>query len=165
MFEMSGEPREPLQNALYEPVPPPDLSFLDELDMLIASTGGPGIITEPLQRPSTDTPGLWEPARTFTPTPTGRRQRGQLEAEVLLICNKFMNGEITEMVTPQYISTAIDPNDPPSVGAINAIFYRWEDLGFIRIHRKPLALIRITNEGVEKGLEYMKQRAKRSARK
>jgi len=166
MYESVNEPREVMQNPLYEPAHNIDLSFLDEVDRLIALTGGPGIATEPLQKPSTATPGLWEAGRTFAKTPTGRRQRGQLEAEVLLVCNRFMDGQLPpQVMTPTVIASEIDKDDPPSIGAVNAILYRWRDLGFARIHSKPLAFLGYTPEGLKEGLEYMKARANRKARR
>lgn len=162
MYKMANETRRIHQNPKYVPYTYPDLSeFLAvQADDDAASIVGVGVTPEPRERPSETAPGLLESARTFTGTATGYRQRGQLEAEVQKVANRAMMGEFDELMTPQVIAEIIDPSNPPSTGAIGAVFNRWERIGYAKIHRKPLYFQRLTVEGMRDGLEACKNRAK-----
>lgn len=163
MYEMADVPRQVHQNPNYEPVKGPDLSEYLRMseDLPDAALPGGTRTTRATDKPSTTAPGLLESARTFTGTPSGYRQRGQLEAEVQQICNRGILGEFDEHLTPQLIAEMIDPDNPPSTGAIGAVFNRWERIGYARIHRKPLYFQGLTVEGMRDGLETLKRKSGR----
>lgn len=101
----------------------------------------------------------------FTETPTGKRARGQLEVQVLEVCSAFSKGQIeVEDLTPAVIAQEIDEVEPPSVGAIGAVFDRWTALGFANCGKKPVRFISFTVDGLMYGLDYMKAKAKRDAK-
>lgn len=160
MYEMAKVERVVQQNPRYVIAPNVDLTWLLQVreDALIADGS---TITRPIERPSADVPGLLESARTFTPTGDGYRQRGQLEVEVQRICNRKMAGEFGFSMTPAKIAELIDPDNPPSSGAIGAVFNRWEKIGYAKIHRKPLYFVTYTVEGLRDGLEAVRQRHRR----
>lgn len=161
MYEMTGAARIELQNPEYVPAPNPDLSFLHD-DADAATTAAVGRITAPpREKPSSVAVGLRETARTFTATATGHRQRGQLETEVQLVCNRHMVGEIEGMLTTKAIAFFIDPENPPSQGAIGAVLERWAKMGYATIGSKPLRFTGYTVEGMSKGLEKMRAEQKR----
>jgi hypothetical protein len=110
-------------------------------------------------KPSELTPGLLESAREFEPTYDGYRRRGQLEAEVQVICNRAMMGEFDEHCTAKFIAEQINPENPPSTGAIGAVFKRWEACGYAVINHSPVYFKRLTIEGMRDGLEVCKKRA------
>lgn len=163
MYEMADVPRRLHQNPNYIPYEYPDMSeyFAVSHEEVETLSGGVVDTPEPRERPSTTAPGLLESARTFTGTPSGYRQRGQLEVEVQQICNRGMLGEFDEHLTPKLIAEMIDPDNPPSTGAIGAVFNRWERIGYARIHRKPLYFQGLTVEGMRDGLETLKRKSGR----
>lgn len=97
----------------------------------------------------------------FAPTATGRRARGQLEHEVLVICSQFWRGEIeVEVLTTKAIAELIDEVEPPSLGAINGILQAWDDLGFCNFGRDPNRFVSFTTAGVTLGLTYFRAKAR-----
>lgn len=106
-------------------------------------------------------------ARPFSITPTGRAARGQLELWVKIECDAWLVDDPGELCTPSYLATQIaraQAIDPPSVGAISAVFDRWAKLGFALIGKKPTRFVGYTPDGVKLGLERMKEQAKRQTR-
>lgn len=164
MYEITGEPRRGHQNPNYVPVVHPSYEeyFQVEAEEL-TGTSLSGVVAMPraVDRPSETAPGLKESVRTFTETPSGYRQRGQLEIEVQQVCNRAMMGEFDELLTPQFIASQINPDEPPSTGAIGSVFSRWERIGYAKVHRKPLYFQHLTVEGMRDGLEALKRKAKR----
>lgn len=163
MYKMAGEERHLHQNPNYTPAPSMDLSeyFTVAREIQGESLGPTVQVVRASDKPSEATPGLLVTSREFTTTESGARQRGQLEAQVQDICNRAMYGEFDELMTPQAVSVLIDPERPPSTGAIGAVFNRWEEIGYAKIHRKPLYFRGLTIEGMRDGLEACKRRAKR----
>lgn len=105
--------------------------------------------------------------RTFTPTPTGRAARGELELWVKQQCDEWLIDEPGEPCTLAYLAAEISRTQgitSPSVGAISAVFDRWAKLGFAIIEKKPTRFVKYTDEGVRLGLEQMKTQAKRAAK-
>ena len=51
--------------------------------------------------------------------------------------------------------------NPPSVGAISAVFERWVAIGFANISKKPTRFESYTPQGVQIGLDGCKEKAKR----
>ena len=91
----------------------------------------------------------------FTSTPTGRRARGQLEYDVLQVCTEYDLGVFEwESCTPKLVAErigAMNATEPPSTGAINAVWDRWEKLGFAEQAKKPSRFLKFTggHTGVE----------------
>lgn len=159
MYQKIHEPRVGHQNPNYEPAPPIDLTWMDE-----PNAGPVQVITAPpkveyADKPSELTPGLLESAREFEPTYDGYRRRGQLEAEVQRVCNRAMLGEFDENCTAKFVAEQIDPDNPPSTGAIGAVFKRWESYGYAVINKHPVYFKRLTIEGMRDGLEVCKKRS------
>lgn len=101
--------------------------------------------------------------RDYGPTPTGRKARGELEYRVKEICDLFAAGELDEeFCTPKVIASTISTGEPPSVGAIDAIFKRWEELGFAVIEKKPTRFHTYTPDGWTKGLDRLKEERRRA---
>ncbi|QOR56211.1 hypothetical protein SEA_LINETTI_67 [Gordonia phage Linetti] len=163
MYKMANTERRVHQNPNYVPYQYPDLSeYLTPTVELEGASLSVGVDTRvPRERPSESAPGLLELAPVYTGTPTGQRQRGQLEAEVQQVCHRAMMGEFDELMTPQVIAELIDRDNPPSTGAIGAVFNRWERIGYAKIHRKPLYFQHLTVEGMRDGLEALRRRAKK----
>lgn len=163
MYETAGVDRQVHQNPEYVPIMGPDLSeyFTVVKELEPDFIGGASRHTIPPEKPSEIAPGLLESARTFTGTPSGYRQRGQLEVEVQAICNRAMVGEFDQLMTPVAIAELINPSNPPSTGAIGAVFARWERIGYAIIHRKPLYFQSYTVDGMKHGLEALKRKGKR----
>lgn len=104
-------------------------------------------------------------APTYNETPTGKRARGQLEAQVLAVCSAFTRGLIEEeFLTPVVIGNEIDEVEPPSAGAIGAIFNRWVEIGFAVCEKGPVRFVAFTPDGVIKGLEALRIEHKSKAR-
>ncbi|AKJ72494.1 hypothetical protein GMA7_57 [Gordonia phage GMA7] len=162
MYEMAGAERQVHQNPNYVPVIHPSFaeyfSVSPELD---GESLGVTTTTRTIDQPSEIVPSVKVSVREFTQTSSGYRQRGQLELEVQQVCIKSMNGEFSERLTPQFIAEQINPESPPSTGAIGAVFNRWEAIGYAKIHRKPLYFAHLTVEGMRDGLEACKRRNKR----
>lgn len=98
---------------------------------------------------------------TFTPTPTGRRARGELEWTVLEVVGRYLEAGIP--ATPAFISGAIE--GAPSTGAVQAVLERWVRQGFASpLERNPVALVSLTDEGRSLGLQGIKDRDARLKR-
>lgn len=165
LFEMSGQERILVNSSAYTP---PEREYWlpsdEPLSTLSSDDGntGPTIIESPApdRVPATV-------ARDFTPTPTGRAARGELESWVKRQCDIWLVDEPGYECTPAYLAEQIARDygiTPPSVGAISAVFNRWVDLGFARVEKKPTRFVGYTPEGIKKGLEVMKNEAKRAKR-
>jgi hypothetical protein len=104
-------------------------------------------------------------APRFVPTPTGRRARGQLEYDVLTVCDEYAHDVYDwDHCTPKLVAEriAIMNQEPelPSTGAINAVWDRWEKLGFAKQEKKPSRFIAFVMDGSPQTLEMLKRRAK-----
>lgn len=98
----------------------------------------------------------------YRETDSGKRARGQLETEVLNVCKNFVKGVLeVEVLTPAFIANEIDEVEPPSVGAIGAVFDRWTKLGFAVCEKGPVRFTSFTADGLQYGLDNLKARAKR----
>jgi hypothetical protein len=102
-----------------------------------------------------------------------RRPRGWLENDCFLLCEKFVDGSLTlpekegkdgkpvkQLLTPHRLAKLVQTTDaldePPSTGAVAAVFTRWKSLGFANFNEKPFAFKGFTAGGKSKGLEAMK---------
>ena len=160
MFEMTGRERMPLQNPEYEdPKSTYIMPTFEEIAKARLAEESNKVVTlrKPIEVVET---------QTFDATPTGKRARGQLEDQVLLVCSQFVRGQLEiEVLTPQLVARSIDEVEPPSVGAIGAVFDRWTRIGFARCAKKPVRFESFTAEGLEHGLEYMKDKFKSEAKR
>lgn len=107
--------------------------------------------------------------RDFTPTASGRTQRGQLEVwvhdAVQHWVTKRMSGDEMPPCTPQWVSEHIRVTEglpkAPSTGAIDSVFKRWIEIGYANIGTKPTRFVSFTVAGIKDGLEVMRARARR----
>lgn len=134
------------------------------LDMQDPVTGAAGPVADVLA-------GHADPASepVFAPTPTGRRARGQLEYDVLTVCIDYAANVFDwDMCTPKNVSQEIGKRyaiEPPSTGAINAVWNRWEKLDFAVQDSKPSRFVKFMVEGASVGLlDSIKSRNKRQAK-
>ena len=165
MFEITESERIVVQSSAYQP--PERTYWMPSDDPLPPSsrdnpTDAPVVVESPVpdRVPATI-------RHTYTPTPTGRAARGELELWVKEECDVWLVDEPGVPCTPAYLADQIGRSqgiNPPSVGAIDAVFKRWEKLGFAVIDRKPTRFTRYTEDGVRLGLDQMKTQAKKRAR-
>lgn len=169
MFEMTGRDRILVDNSDYRPERV--IVFVDEIkpvEMPATVSSIPGV---PNHTPAAKSPapGIVPPAapRIFDPTPTGRSARGELEAWVREVTDIWAV-ERDVVCSPNYVSTEIGRRKgikAPSSGAVDAVFIRWEKLGFAVIEKKPTRFTGYTEDGVRLGLDVMKERARKAARR
>ena len=101
------------------------------------------------------------------------RPRGWLELDVKSITDRFVTGEITlpegQHMTPHRVAQLVKDleslDEPPSSGAVAAVFKRWDELGFAQIGTKPVAFIDYTDEGRSVGLSALKEQRQASIKK
>lgn len=162
MYEMIGMPRPPAEQSHEYAMMLSELrletqAMLESLPTFgrfsgpLFSPDGPDTCPDaegPVTPPETAHTGTSAPPATalFAPTPTGRRARGQLEYDVLLVCMEFAADKYEwEYCTPKLVSEEIGSRyaiEPPSTGAINAVWDRWEKLGVAEQAKKPSRLVR-----------------------
>jgi len=143
MFEMTGNERVTVYNSEYKPEKSPFLMpSISVAPSHEESAGSPESIPV-----SDDMSGLSGNVQSeFKSTPSGRKARGELEHAVLQVVERWLapDSDITwEFCTPVLVAQAIDEDRPPSTGAINAIFARWERMGFAEINKKPIRLVEL----------------------
>lgn len=168
MFEMAGLPRMPRQSPLWKPEPGPDLSWLYESTQspLAASVVGGNGNTATIEQPVRDH-GIPVETPRHEPTertPAGFRRKGQLEESVNEVCTGYLKGnyEADENgdMTTKHIAYLIDPENPPSPGAVQSVLQRWAKLGYAEMRSKPVGFQMLTVEGMTKGLHKMQEEAK-----
>lgn len=112
-------------------------------------------------------------AHPYVSTPSGRAARGELESQVKWACDIWVVDYPTppqqqaRPCTPLYVSLEIGRYygiKDPSVGAIDAVFKRWELIRFAKIARKPTRFSEYTDEGIKYTLEGMKELYKKKVR-
>lgn len=158
MHELTETERVPHQNPDYSP--PKSPYVIPRPDEVYVKT----VVNEQEEAPIVRNP-LEAPPKRFDATPTGKRARGELEDEVLAVCGSFIRGELPyEVLLPKNIAIEIDKYNPPSVGAIGAVFERWVLYGFAKIEKNPVQFVSFTLEGMMHGLDYLKAKHKREAK-
>lgn len=117
--------------------------------------------------PAPPVPAL--PAPAFIPTPTGRRARGQLEYDVLQVCKEYTQSIWDwSACTPKVVAERIgkmNATEPPSTGAINAVWDRWERLKFATQDKKPSRFVKFLGEGTPTELDRLKAQVKRDRKR
>lgn len=182
MYTLTGLPREPAeQNPEYEAaIAEKHLLTQVMLDSLALPTGHFNGLSIPgdtsahdadegavAANVATSSP---VPQPQFTPTPTGRRARGQLEYDVLKVCQDYAAGVFDwAECTPKLVSLEIgklEAVEPPSTGAINAVWDRWEALGFATQDKKPSRFVKFNvNPPSSWTLDRMKAQVKREKKR
>lgn len=165
MYEMAGMARITQQNPDYVPYIGPDLSWIK--DERVPPT--PFVPAQPFTLSTVEDAGEGHTATTTAPTDGARpdrsnRLRGWLENEVRDICDRKMSGEISDTLTPKLLADWIDPENPPSAGAVGAVLDRWAEIGFAHINKHPVRFVSYTVKGMSLGLERMKSDAKSTRR-
>jgi hypothetical protein len=100
------------------------------------------------------------PAKTAA---EGRKPRGWLAADVKRICDDFLSGKLKlgegEGLTPHRVAKLVQTRngseEPPSTGAVSAVFKRWQEYGFAKFSKKPFGFTEYTAKGKEVGLDGM----------
>lgn len=179
MYEMAGVPRPaPEPNPEYKPAPrtywmpgDPDPMPTEPLSMSVGVDAPTGIeqpvVTPPRAQeapPSQPVVSWGRPAST----PTGRKPKGQLEYEVLAVCADFVRNVFDwEACTPKLVSEEIGKRhsaEPPSTGAINAVWDRWEKIEFAEQAKKPSRFVKFLGKPTISALEKRKMDLKRMKR-
>jgi len=183
MYQLAGLPREePDQNPDFHPdkgnfIMP--AVFADTPHNVLSSSNGTGAHTDTSDAVVTPSDALHATLEAslatglmpagVTPTPTGRKARGQLEMEVLEVCAEYSRNVFDwEACTPKNISEEIGKRnaaEPPSTGAIVEVFKRWDKLEFAVWDKKPIRLVKFLMDPSPQRLAELKVRAKREARR
>jgi hypothetical protein len=182
MYALAGIPRpEAEQNPDYEAVMSEKhlatQVMLDSLALPMAHFNGLSNSGGPTAHDADEGPATGDvatsspiPQPQFAPTPTGRRARGQLEYDVLKVCQDFAEGVFDwPECTPKLVSIEIgklEAVEPPSTGAINAVWDRWEALGFATQAKKPSRFVKFNVESpTALTLDRMKSQVKRERKR
>lgn len=165
MYELASIPRVTQQNPDYEPFIGPDLGWIQDERIPPA----PFVPAQPFTLAAPEIPGESHTAGTVADVDGPRpdrtnRLRGWLENEVKDITDRYMSGEISDMLTPKLLAVWVDPENPPSVGAVGAVLDRWAEIGFAQINKNPVRFVSYTVKGMTLGLERMKADAKHTRR-
>lgn len=168
MFSETGMPRTAVDNSGYVPehggfVMP---ERVVEVAPSVLSNPDPAPVRETLQSAA---PGIVPPdaVRSFGPTNTGRAARGELEAWVKAVTDEWVVEQYPFPCTPTYVAEEIAKThgiNPPSTGAISAVWDRWVKLEFAVTDKKPSRFVGYTDEAIKVGLDAMKERAKRATK-
>lgn len=106
--------------------------------------------------------------KTFNATATGRAARGELESWVRAFCDEYLVEKYPEPCTPKFVAEKVGKAqgiNPPSQGAVDAVFARWANIGFAVIEKKPTRFVGYTPDGIKLGLEAMKLRERDKAKR
>lgn len=159
IFELSGKPRELVENLDYVPV----RSSVVAYEVIEA----PGMFDSETVVPEgaliTVAPGL-VPAhkeRIFPPTPSGRLARGQADYLTLSATDAWVVesqfSERMEQCTAQWVhdfvlkETALELD----VTTVIAVWKRWIEIGIARVEQNPIRFVGYTPEAIERGFEPM----------
>lgn len=162
LFEATGMERRLIPNPDYDP--PHDEFVMPEYEIDpvgdVAATLRGGIDHPEDQRPVTANVAPAATPLAQRRTDTGRAARGGLEAQVWDICHRVLqDGSITPKIVADMIAEKYGI-PTPSTGAINAVWDRWEKLGFATQAKKPNRLTGFTGEGTWEELSRMKAMSK-----
>ncbi len=165
MFELAGQERVGrLPNPKYIPERSPFVMPEQTLSTGTITSSNIDHTDAPLG-PQIATAGVLDrlAGRSFGLTPSGIRARGQLEYEVLAVCRAFDNKVYDwDMCVTKNVAEAIDKADPPSSGAIQAVWERWARIGFATYAKKPLRFYCFNdNSGTAEELDLYKLNVKK----
>lgn len=148
MFEMAEQPRILMDVSGY--VAPPRTFWLpsDDPNYGINVAGAPEIGQE----------GVVLLEKPVAVTPTGRTSRGGLESWVQRECLAWIVDRDPEYGLPVRVISdeigRIEGINPPSQGAIAAVFDRWVKYDYAQFADKPRRFVGLTPRGQEKGLDW-----------
>lgn len=102
-----------------------------------------------------------------------RAARTDLEPEVLAVCTDYANGKLKveggKPLTPHRVAAVVGERRKggaaPSVGAVAAVFDRWEKYGFALFTAAPKAFKAISAAGKKDGLAGTKAKYRESQKK
>jgi hypothetical protein len=187
MYEMAGMEREPVyQSDEYETAiqvnhaqtqrmldaVAADMAARNGLSSLVG-IGVPPDASDPVAVPVDSPAGTLQTSGTHTPrfttTPTGKRARGQLEFDVLRVCDEFTR-DIYEwqLCLPKLVAERIgkiNDTEPPSVGAIQAVWDRWVRLEFASYEKNPVRFTGFKTYSSLQTLETLKLKIKRDLKR
>jgi hypothetical protein len=94
----------------------------------------------------------------------GRRRRGELEANVEVVCRMWLDGKVPwPELTTDVIGLMIDADDTISQGAIYAVLTRWADARLAEVGKKPMRFLSFSQAVLADGIAAVKSRASRDA--
>lgn len=171
MFQMANMERQPQHNPEYSP--DPAITKIADCLALIREEAYQrsiksrvrDVVVVQSKMPDVLPPNV---VSEFGPTESGRKARGQLEDEVKRVTDMWVAmAAIGDMqpCTPPWVAERIDPENPPSTGAISAVFERWALYGFCTIEKKPTRFTGYTPDGISKGLHVLKAQAKAAGKR
>lgn len=167
MFEMGEMERHEVPNPLYVRVPTQFVMPEVKNPLTGAVASSPGGVSGPDGDEEAYAP---LPVADTTPlaqrrTPLGYAGRGTLEAQVWDAVTKHLDMmnlgiPITTLVISDWIATEYKV-PTPSRGAIQAVWVRWQKLGYGKLESKPVRFGGFTGDGSWEELERMKGAVKR----
>jgi hypothetical protein len=157
MFKMTGQPRILVDVSGYKA---PERTWWmpsDEPDFTMDAA------------PEISTEGVVLPEKPVAVTATGRTSRGGLESWVQRECLAWLVDKDPEYGLPVRIISEeigrIEGINPPSQGAIAAVFDRWVKYDYARFEDKPRRFVGLTELGAEKGLDWCRANFKAQQKK
>lgn len=163
LFKMTGMERREMPNPDYAPQKSEFvMPYVPVSDPTAVAFADGGVIGPNDDERAVDMP----PLAAATPlaerrTETGRAARGGLEAQVWDACHNYP-GE--DAITPRQVGEWIAEKykiPTPSSGAINAVWDRWQAMGFCEQAKKPNRFLNFVNEGTWEELARLKATVKR----
>lgn len=97
----------------------------------------------------------------------GYRPRNQLLFDVKIAVDTWVLGAHPqfEVLNTSSIALLVNPQMPPSTGAITNILRRWERVGFANIGEGPLRFLSYTRAGIEHGFDMLESSYKAASAK
>lgn len=98
-------------------------------------------------------------------TVLGRRKRGELDAQVELVCRLWLDGHLNvgPQLTINWICMMINAERPPSPGAIYAVLTRWADANLCMVGTKPFRFTGFSDPVNQDGIMQIRKDNKREA--
>lgn len=164
MFALSDEPRILIDNPKYvAPVHTAIMPTVEEVALLKAQRQQDQVKTTIIESDHEEIPITV--LREFKhDSETGRAGRGELEQNVKLACDAWIKADPEdEDCDTKWIAEWCYENlgINPSRGAIGAVFDRWKALGFAVFFKSPIRFVCYTPDGIQYGLDGLKDRAKK----
>jgi len=88
-----------------------------------------------------------------------RRQRGELEENVELLCMLWLDGHLSvwPMLDTQTLAVLIDAQDPPSLGAVHAVLTRWSNMLWCETADRPFRFVKFSQRVADLGISEIKR--------
>lgn len=158
MFKMTGQPRILVDVSGYKP---PERTFwMPSDDPDFTMDAAPEIVPEV---------GVVVAEKPVHVTVTGRTSRGGLESWVQRECLNWLVDKDPEYGLPVRIISEeigrVEGINPPSQGAIAAVFDRWVKYDYAVFAEKPRRFTGLTAQGAEKGLDWCRANYKAQLKK